>query len=51
MEVKAQPQALATLPLWKCLWHPLSSRLNGPQSLYGHSGDEKNILPLPGIEP
>jgi hypothetical protein len=31
--------------------HPLYSRLDGPQSLSGHHGEEKNLLPLSGIKP
>jgi len=31
--------------------YPLDRRLGGPQSHYGHSGEEKNSQPLPGIEP
>jgi hypothetical protein len=26
-------------------------RRGGPQSQYGHDGEEKNFFPLPGIEP
>jgi len=30
-------------------WYPLDRRMGGPQSQSG-CGDEKNSLPLPGIE-
>jgi hypothetical protein len=35
----------------KSPWYPLNSRLGGPQSSSGHSGEEKNSQPPPGIEP
>ena len=31
--------------------HLLNRRLGGPQSWSGRFGEEKNLLPLPGIEP
>jgi hypothetical protein len=31
--------------------YPLDRRLGGPQSRSGRSGEEKNLLPLPEIEP
>jgi hypothetical protein len=34
----------------KSLQYPLDMRLGGPQSWSGHSGKEKNDLPLPGTE-
>jgi hypothetical protein len=30
--------------------NPLNERLGGPQSQLGRSGEERNMLPLPGIE-
>jgi len=33
------------------LWYPLSRRLGGPQSWYGHFGEEKNPLSLARIKP
>jgi len=33
------------------LWYPLDRRLDGPQNLSGHGGEEKNSQPLPGLEP
>jgi hypothetical protein len=35
----------------KSPWYPLDRRLGGPQSRSGRCGEEKNLLPLPGIEP
>jgi hypothetical protein len=35
----------------KSPWHPLDSRLGGPQSRCGRGGEEKNSQPPPGIEP
>jgi len=33
-------------------WYPLDRRLCGPQSWYGHIGEEKSShQPLPGLEP
>jgi hypothetical protein len=32
-------------------WHPLNQRLGGPQSLPGHFGEGKNLLPLAGFKP
>jgi len=32
-------------------WYPLIRRLSGPQSWSGHSGEEKNFQPLPGLGP
>jgi hypothetical protein len=31
-------------------WCPLHRRLGGPQSQSGHSGEEKNYQPLPGLK-
>jgi len=33
----------------KITWHPLRTRLGGPQSEAGHFGEEQNLLPLLGI--
>jgi hypothetical protein len=35
----------------KCPRYPLYRRLGGPQSQSGRCGVEKNLLPMPGIEP
>jgi len=32
-------------------WYPLHRKLDGPQSWSGGTGDEKNVQPLPGLEP
>jgi hypothetical protein len=32
-------------------YYPLGRRLGGPQSRFGHGGEEKNSQPPPGIEP
>jgi hypothetical protein len=49
--VSFMPQLLYTQD--KNPWYPLDRRLDGPQSLSGYGGEEKNIsfLPLVGIEP
>jgi len=31
-------------------WYPLDWRLGGPQSRYGHAGEERNSWPLPGFK-
>jgi len=36
---------------WNSIWHLLSWRLGGFQNWSVHFGGEKNLLPLPGIEP
>lgn len=46
MEVSGQPDAPAAV-----LLVPLDTRLCNPHSQYGHSGEERNLLSLPGIEP
>jgi hypothetical protein len=51
MEKHGQLHALATLPLGKSPWYPLDRRLGGPQTKSGRCSKEKNVLPLPGIEP
>jgi hypothetical protein len=38
-------------PQGKNPWYPLNRRLGGPQSRFGHCGEEKNSQPPPGIEP
>jgi hypothetical protein len=38
-------------PRRKCLQYPLNRRLGGPQSRLERRGEEKNLLPLPGIKP
>jgi hypothetical protein len=38
-------------PQEKSVQYPLDRRLSGPQSLSGHSGEEKNFQPLPGLKP
>jgi hypothetical protein len=43
--------ALAALYKEKELPYPLHSRLGGPQSQPGLYAEERNIWPLPGIEP
>jgi hypothetical protein len=37
--------------LFIVLWYPLYMRLGGTQGKTGHYGEERNIFPLPGIEP
>jgi hypothetical protein len=37
-------------PQVKTLCYPLDRRLGEPQSRSGHSGEEKNSQPLPGLE-
>jgi len=51
MKENCQFHALSTLPQGKERWYPLVRRLGGPQSQFGHGGEEKNSLPLLGIEP
>jgi hypothetical protein len=38
-------------PWMKNLQYALNRKLGGPQSKYGHFGEEKNLLVPPGIEP
>jgi hypothetical protein len=38
-------------PQEKSPWYPLDRRLNGPQSISGHGGEERNSQPLPALEP
>jgi hypothetical protein len=45
--------SLTPRPLYsqgKLHWYPSDRRLGGPQSRSGHSGEEKNSHPLPGLE-
>jgi hypothetical protein len=51
MEVSGQLHAQALYPQGKSPWYPLDRRLGGTQSRSGHSGEEKNFQPLPGLEP
>jgi hypothetical protein len=44
--VSGQIDGAAAIPTY-----PLARRLGGPHYPLGRCGDEKNILPLPGIEP
>jgi hypothetical protein len=44
--MSGQIYAPATLPR-----HPLNMKLDRPESRFVRSGEEKNILPLPGIKP
>jgi hypothetical protein len=50
MEMSGLFHTLAALPQGKIPRHTLDSRLGGPLSHYGRCGEEKNILPAPGIE-
>jgi len=50
MEVSGQLHTSTTLPPEKEPWYPLNSRMGVPQSLSGRFEEEKNLLPLPGIE-
>jgi hypothetical protein len=50
MEVRGQIHAPAALPPGKDPWYPLDRRLDRPQNRSGRGGEEKNSLPLPGIE-
>jgi hypothetical protein len=51
MEVSGQLHALTALPPGKSPQCPLDGSVDGPQSRSGRYGEEKNHLPLPGIEP
>jgi len=42
---------MATLSLGREPQCPLNRRLGGPQSQFGHSGEENNLLPFLGFEP
>jgi hypothetical protein len=48
--VSGQPYATVALTLLKEPPDPLNRRLRGHQSQCGRFGDEKNLLPPPGIE-
>jgi hypothetical protein len=51
MEVSGQLSTPAAFPPGKQPPYPLYKRLGGPQSLFRHYGEEKNLLPLPGMKP
>jgi hypothetical protein len=51
MDVIGQLHAPAALPPGKSPWYPLDRRLGRLQSRSGHSDEEKNSHPLPGLEP
>jgi hypothetical protein len=38
-------------PQGKSPWYPLDRELGGPQSQFGHGGEEKNSQPHPALEP
>jgi hypothetical protein len=50
MDGSGQLHASAVLSPEKDPLYPLDRRLGEPQSRSGHSGEEKNSQPLPGIE-
>jgi len=50
MKVCGQPHFLTTRPHGNCPWYPLNKRLARPQNWSGCSGEEKNLLALPGFE-
>jgi len=50
MEMRGQPHAPAALVPVKSHPCPLYRRLGEPQSGYGHFGEQRNPLPLFGIE-
>jgi hypothetical protein len=50
MEVNGQLHALAALPRGKSLRYPLGRRLGGPNSRFGHGGEEKRSLHWPSRE-
>jgi hypothetical protein len=50
MEVSCYFISQPLKPWGKNLWYSLDRRLGGPQSWYGCDGEEKDLLPLPGIE-
>jgi hypothetical protein len=51
MGVSVQLHAPAIYPQGKSSWYPLDRRLGGPQSRFGHGGEEKYSQPMPGFEP
>jgi len=51
MEVSGQLHAPAAYLQGKSPWFPLDRRLGGPQSRFGHLGEEINSHQLSGIEP
>jgi hypothetical protein len=50
MEMSGQFHVWPLYPQGKSSRHHLDRRLGEPQSRYGRAGEEKNILPLSGIE-
>jgi hypothetical protein len=36
---------------WQTPWYPLNKKQCGPQSQLVHSGEDKNFMPQPGINP
>jgi len=50
MEVSGQLHSPPAISLGKVPQDPLNSRLGGIQSHSGHCGEEKNLLPVLGIE-
>jgi hypothetical protein len=51
MEVCNQLHVPAALPPANSPWYPLDRRLDGAKGLPGRCGEDKNLLPLPEIEP
>jgi hypothetical protein len=51
MEVSSQLHTPASLPPWKELLVPIAKEVGGSHIWSGRCGAEKNILPLPGVEP
>jgi hypothetical protein len=51
MEVRCLLHVPATFYPGKSHWYPLSKRLGKPQNQTGRFGEEKNILPVTGLEP
>jgi hypothetical protein len=51
MEMGGQLHALTTLPHVNSPRYSLATKLSGPQSWSAGCGEEKNQLPLSGIEP
>ena len=49
MRANGQFHTLATLPLWKEPWYPLTKKLHGLQSWSRGFGGETNLLPLVGF--
>jgi hypothetical protein len=51
MEVSGQFHIPTTSLLEKSDWYPFNRMFIRTQSQYGYFGEEKNVLPLLGIEP